>query len=419
MQIRRILLWMTLVAAFGWGSTAAALGSAGPFVWYDWSAQDDPFWKYMNEQTTARFGRELSPVTVGFNEMESKFPIAVAGGVSMDIVQVPYHVAREWTEAGLLLPLSERLKQGGPRVGDFIPGSFDPVSMDGQIYGIPTTTDFRVFLLNVDLWESAGLDVGVTDNWDWPTFLRAAQRLTVVDSTGNVTQAGYAAPANQGTWWGFLFANGGRFFNDGETAAAFNSTAGVEALTFLHQLYGQYSLLNTRLTSRSDFQNNRSGIFDNTPFGEHVVLQGRPDMRIKFAVYPKGPRGQHPSTRVWHNYHAIPATTKGPEAAWQLLSWYVSPTERATSAQLFGTLRSPLIPFYRTRAWRDMIATYPQRSAWPQLIQLGQLQPTRAASRWSGDVDRLISRAIAGEIAPAAALEQAETIVNAALKGQR
>lgn len=300
-------------------------------------------------------------------------------------------------------------------IHEFIPGAFDPVTVDGQIYAIPWIADYRVLLLNVDRWEEVGIDVFITEDWNWSMFLETAQKLTRYGADGEPVQTGYAADASRWTWLPWLFSNGGSFFNEDETAAAFNTEAGREALEFLNQLY-TVDVMHPELTGRPNFLAGRAAMFHTYPGEDNHVLTSAPDMNVWYAMIPQGPSGFGPVTDMNINYRAIPATTQNPDLAWEYLKWYH--TARTVKYEIMGSHRSPWVPFYESAEWVYSLDDYPHRATIPEFMQKTKFDPVKELSAWSGEVNHLISAAIRGELDPGNALEQAEQIVNAALSAR-
>ena len=78
----------------GTGSTGRAVGGG-------------PWWSFVDEKL-AEWDAELI-LDVGWSE--EGFVVAVASGVQIDAIQIPWHRAREWSEAGLLHPISAYIQQ--------------------------------------------------------------------------------------------------------------------------------------------------------------------------------------------------------------------------------------------------------------------------------------------------------------------
>lgn len=407
------LAWIGLIAGTLLALLPVAAAAAPTIVQWDWfdksSKEGGPWWTYVEEHLKNEWGVDFE---MGIGWDEAKVPISISSGVVIDGIQIPFHQAANWTELGLLYPITDFLERDETiSIEDFVPGSFDPVTKDGEIYALPWIMDFELILVNVDLFRELGIDPKATDDWDWDVFLDVAKKLTRIQGDGDVERVGFAAWMNRWTWATFLFANGGKFFNEDETAAAFNSPEGMEALEFLMEMHLQHRVMQAGFEGEDAFISGRSGMTLSGPWVEAFFSF---PFEFDFAMIPKGPSATQSSTRAWINYRAIPATTSDPELAWRYLSWYNA--QRAVKYEMIGTHRSPYLPFYFTPEWEASLYERPWNHKIPQMLQLATLDPQRAAGHWSDPVNVLIMEAIGGTRSPADALSQSETIVNAALR---
>lgn len=408
-----VVRWFILTCLVVALMSATALGASRTLVQWDWfdksTKEGSTWWAFVEEHLKEAWDVELE---LGIAWDEAKVPVSISSGVVIDSIQIPFHQAVNWTQAGLLYPITQYIDRDETMDwNDFIPGVFDPVTKDGEVYALPWIMDFELILLNADLWRELGLDPKLTDTWDWDEFLDVAKKLTVHDSEGEVTRAGFSAWMNRWTWMTFLFSNGGQFFNDDLTAAAFNTPVGLETLEFLTDLHLTHRVMRAGLEGEDHFIAGRSGMMITGPWVEAFFDF---PMEFDFAMIPKGPSATQSSTRAWINYRAIPATTSDPDLAWQYLSWYNS--MRGPKYEMIGTHRSPYLPFYFTDEWEASIDERPWMHKVPQMLQLATIDPQYMAEHWSDPVNILIMEALGGQRSPIDALNQAETIVNAALQ---
>ncbi len=132
-----------------------------------------------------------------------------------------------------------------------------------------------------------------TADWTWSDFATAAKALT----NPATKQFGVAFPADasEDTVWHFdamLWEGGGDILNADNTQAAFNSPAGVQALTTLQQM---------AVTDKSmylDLQNTKiDDLFNSGHVGMVLTgpwaLSGYPDMHYGVQIMPAYPGGSH------------------------------------------------------------------------------------------------------------------------------
>jgi multiple sugar transport system substrate-binding protein len=102
--------------------------------------------------------------------------------------------------------------------------------------GFPAVVDNLGLLYNKTLFDKAGVAYP-TDQWSWDDFRAAAKKLT--DSSTDTYGYGYSVSGSEETTWQFwphLWQHGGEVLTANGKKAAFDSQAGVDALTFLRDM---------------------------------------------------------------------------------------------------------------------------------------------------------------------------------------
>lgn len=106
----------------------------------------------------------------------------------------------------------------------------------GATIGFPAVVDNLSLIYNTTVFDAAGLDYP-DETWTWDDFREAAAQLT--DPATNTYGYGYSVSGSEETTWQFwphLWQRGGEILTDDESATAFASDAGVDALTFLRDM---------------------------------------------------------------------------------------------------------------------------------------------------------------------------------------
>lgn len=106
----------------------------------------------------------------------------------------------------------------------------------GATIGFPAVVDNLSLIYNTTVFDAAGLD-HPDETWTWDDFRDAAAALT--DPATNTYGYAYSVSGSEETTWQFwphLWQRGGEVLSEDETAAAFASDAGVDALTFLRDM---------------------------------------------------------------------------------------------------------------------------------------------------------------------------------------
>ena len=109
-------------------------------------------------------------------------------------------------------------------------------TVKGKVIGIPALVDNLAVVYNKALFAQAGLQPPSPD-WTWSQFTSDAQKLTIPAKKQFGTA--YVTPANDdrsGTGRRCCGEAGGQILNPSDTKAAFDSKAGLQALTTLRTM---------------------------------------------------------------------------------------------------------------------------------------------------------------------------------------
>lgn len=78
----------------------------GTIVQWDWFDTSTPsgqqWWSYVADYVHHELGAQFE---ISGGGVDDRFPVAVAGGVPIDAIQVPYHLAQFWPKVGCFIPL--------------------------------------------------------------------------------------------------------------------------------------------------------------------------------------------------------------------------------------------------------------------------------------------------------------------------
>ena len=156
---------------------------------------------------------DVRALPVGYDTSMEKLLTAVAGGTPPDLIGMDGTIMSQLVTQGCFTPLDDFIATSAAvKAEDFFPFCWESMVMDGQVWGIPTTTDTYCLLWNKNAFRKAGLDP------ERPPRTMAeleayAEKLTIRDDTG-LRQIGFLPwlPWDLTTMWGFLF--GGRWYNE-------------------------------------------------------------------------------------------------------------------------------------------------------------------------------------------------------------
>ena len=111
-------------------------------------------------------------------------------------------------------------------LSEYIPGSEIPFTLEGKVYGIPSTNGCTVMFVRTDIFENMGLSIPKT----WDDIYDVAQVLQRYNMNLGCVPS-FAT---------LLYQNGGSYFNEDLTEVCFDTDIAVKALTQHAEFYTKY-----------------------------------------------------------------------------------------------------------------------------------------------------------------------------------
>jgi multiple sugar transport system substrate-binding protein len=162
-----------------------------------------------------------------------KMSSLAAAGDLPDVFAMSSGFVKEWAAAGNLADLTE--VAADTDLGAYYDGALSVGVVGDARVAFPQNWVAPVLYYNKAMFDEAGLQYPSAD-WTWDQFRDAAKALTLdKDDDGTIDQWGmwlYGRYAHIDTW---VFRNGGRYLNAGETAIEINDKA-ASTLAFLNDL---------------------------------------------------------------------------------------------------------------------------------------------------------------------------------------
>src|SRR5215472_13616249 len=184
-------------------------------------------------------GIRVEPVFAGnYVETMAKAMTAVMGGTPPDVAVLDTPELYSLLDRDAIIPLDELIAKNGGKawLDDFYGALLLNAQSGGHVYSIPWQRSTPIFYYNRDLFRKAGLDPSRAPK-DWTELAQYAEKLTMRDSSGQVTQWGVEAPVADTSPWvfqGFLIEAGANFFDTTSGKwVKFNSPEALGALQFI------------------------------------------------------------------------------------------------------------------------------------------------------------------------------------------
>ncbi|MCK7482015.1 MAG: sugar ABC transporter substrate-binding protein [Candidatus Moduliflexus flocculans] len=168
----------------------------------------------------------------------------LAAKAAPDIMQIGDDAVPSFVTKNAFVPLDTYLKDSNFDASIYLPGLLDPGKVDGKQYLLPKDYSPLAVYYNKKLFDAASVPYPV-EGWTWEDLLATAQKLTLKDASGNVTQWGIQLPAAWTTGFEYWVAaaGGSLISQDGKSfAGAMDSPEVARAVQFYADLYNKYQV---------------------------------------------------------------------------------------------------------------------------------------------------------------------------------
>jgi multiple sugar transport system permease protein len=279
-----------------------------------------------------------------------KLMTAIAGGDPPDLIMQDRFTVGEWAARDAFYDLDDFIAQsqrnqesGGPEnpgapdgifPEEFYDACWNETVYEGNVFGIPYSTDTRALYY----LEDALLDAGLVDDQgnprppaDWDELQEYTSRLTKRDDAGRITRLGFAPNFGNSFLYLYGWLNGGSFMTDDGRTVTMKQPKNVEALRYMQRLYDDVGGI-----ARTDaFFSASSGVeFDPFATGKLAMkIDGNWQLRnlaeyhptTRFSVaMPPAPKGMPSQTWAGGFAYVVPSTARHPEMGFELARFLVS-----------------------------------------------------------------------------------------------
>ncbi len=274
---------------------------------------------------------------VNDDEGNLKLETTLMSGQGVDLF-ITYSLAtlEKRVQGNMTADLTPYIEAEGLDIG----ASFGPMAeayeMDGKYYGIPTKVDYYGMMLNVDMFEAAGIPIPT--EWTYSEFREIAKQLT----TGEGDDKVYGAFLNtqqdilMGTGWCAYSLGGDWMYKDGndDSQTNFEDPLVKESLQLVYDMMNVDQSVPTHTDSVTQ-KLSQEGMFLTgkaaMSIGPWIVrsvkdLENYPhDFQTAFAPYPVSDLADAPYQQGGAgDLLSISANSEHQEEAWEYLYWYAT-----------------------------------------------------------------------------------------------
>lgn len=274
-------------------------------------------------------GIKVEPIFTGdYNQTEQKVLTAIRGGNPPDVAVMRTGSLFMLMDLDAIIPLDGFIARAGGEkyLNDFFPAFLANSRAGGKVWSIPFQRSTPLFFWNKALFKKAGLDPNRPPK-TWAEVQEYAQKLTVRDARGNVTQWGLELSRwDHWTFQSFVLQNEGRLENETGTEVYFNSAPVVGALELWNDLANKHKVMPRKRSygeASQDFVAEATAMmYNSTGSLSFVKNSAKFDFGVTFL-----PKGKLMATQTGggniYFLKGTPATNQ--EAAWTFVEWLTSP----------------------------------------------------------------------------------------------
>lgn len=356
------------------------------------------------------------------DDLLQKLSAGFVGSSYPDISYAYGSWASELEASGRTLDITSRVAEPDVKWNEFPEGARLTARPTGKkTIGFPAIVDNLTLLYNKSIFDAAGVPYP-TDQWTWDDLRAAAKKLTN-PATSTYGYAYSVSGAENTVWkmWPQLWQNGGEILSPDQKTAAFDSDAGVKALTFLRDMAvtdKSVYLDQTDTKYEQLFRNNRIGMMASGPW----VLYDLKTARTKYGVtLLPGTNGDHQTASGPDLWALFDHHDKNREYwAVEFANWLTSAAQDERWNVAVGNLplRSSEVG---SAAFKTQVKTYPGLDIMAANgANAKKVRPTVSGYvGLSQAIGAAISEVLQGRAEPKPALEKAAAKANTALEAAR
>ncbi len=373
-----------------------------------YSAATGPYFEKMAADfIKANPGTDVKIDVVNWDGLLQKLRTDISGGTNPDISIIGTRWLLDFVRDDIAEPLDSYMDASFK--DRFISPFLKPAAIDGKIYGLPIAASARALYYNKAMLAQAGFPNGPAT---WNDVAAASEKLKAAGTPGFGLMA-------KGTevdvyWYYALWSYGGDVIN-GQTKAAFDSPAGVAALTLYKNMVDK-GLTEPGVTNytREDLQNlfkqGRLGMVITAPFLINQIAKEAPTLDYGIVPVPKGTTS---STYAVTDSVVMFKNSKVKQAAWKFLTFLFNKSPRVEFTKNEGFLPTTKAeaedPYFtdnaRLKTFVDLLPSAhfaPTVTGWEdtakavtdavQSVYIGKTEPEAALKRAAATADESLGK---------------------------
>ncbi|MBQ9990039.1 MAG: extracellular solute-binding protein [Lachnospiraceae bacterium] len=324
-----------------------------------WLFSADNMQAYVDEGFTERVNEAFPDYNVTVEviagtaaDMETQYNAAKMSGQVPDVMYVALTTFASFGTRGEWLTLDSYMSDW-EGMNDVMEATLNICKLPEGYAGVGMAPAPSVFVYRADMFEAAGLDPD-TPPTNWEELAEYAEKLTIKDAQGNIVQGGLDIPSID-TYLNvtapFMRMNGAVVIDETAQEPLLTDPKVIETLEYLYGLYSKGVSLphDWQKAETVPFLNGTSAMsFMN--LDQYVkLIKENPEMEGVVKIAP--PVGNEVVTSFCgYRMMTIPAETKNPDAAWDVIEFIMSKEEMQIRVENQGVIpvRESLVSVYES-----------------------------------------------------------------------
>lgn len=357
-------------------------------------------------------------------EYENKLRIAISGGNAPDVFDVDGVYTANYAYTGALLPLDKYWDNAD--FDDYVQSSKDKTTLNGKKYAASMFESSVVLYYNKEHFQKAGITNvpdKVANAWTFDQYLDAAQKLTIRDGSGKVTQYGtipygWLAPdvTNEGasfTHFLNIWNHGAEVLDPKNTTAKgyLNSDKTIQVLQEYQDYFQKYKVspLETISKDQQGFETGKLSMYISNISTSYALKTKYPNLQFGIMPLPRGEK-QYGSSGGWNI--GISAKSKNPDAAWKVIHALTGKEGHKKFTEMFNFMPSrkssldaiPALKEFPLSLAREQMANARARPVTPAYAEISPIfaemmsaiayggNPRELANKAADNIDKILAK---------------------------
>jgi multiple sugar transport system substrate-binding protein len=277
---------------------------------------------------------EIIPGTAA--DFETQYNAAKMSGMTPDVAYLTLTSFASLGTRGEFIALDDYINAWDSK-DDILEASLNMGKTGESFSGIGCAPAPVLLMYRTDMFEAAGLDPDKPPT-NWEELADYAEKLTIKDAQGNVTQAGLDIPSIDyflNICEPFMLMNGATVVDEVNRTPMLTEPEVIETLEYLYNIYSKRVTLphDWQKVETIPFMNGIGAMGFQGPDRYYKLLKDNPDLEGKVRMAPPISKIK-PATFCGYRLLTVSVNSQIPDAAWDLIDFYMSPDEMAQRVDL-------------------------------------------------------------------------------------